>query len=832
MGTWGAVLFALFLVLPAGCGDPPPPSARHDTVPPLLLARHPEALVALSLPETSRPGGVPAPEQMPVLGPFKLVRTTRGVQTWKAPLPFRSRKLFYSHPPPGAIVYRGDASLRFSNGPKGARNMDTWDFTQDTLILRRDASLGPPRDTDYTLAYPRASEREDGLNLDQSGLEERDFALRSLQLDDSTRTGVYLPAPGLAAWEVVIPPDAVLALDATILPPEARVGVVSDGATLVVDLDQSGTITEVDRIPLQTDGWSPIQVDLGAWAGQRAHLRLRTEPGESSDLDYVFLAEPTLYTPVSNPRRMLLVFVDTLRQDHLGIYGHERDTSPRLDAWARKGAVFEQARSVAPWTLPTTRTVLSGQQPEQWRSTPPLQERLAAAGWATGAFVGNVYLSTNFDMADGWTQHHCVNWPPAEDVIEQLDHFLDRHQDRDAMAMLHVMDMHLPYNEPRAYRTLWAGDPPGDFDASSATRTKILKAHKTEGAALEQYLLDRYDQNLRYLDDQLGALLDRLGPEVTVVLFADHGEEFWDHGDFEHGHSLYDELLRVPLILRGPGVPASRITTPVSLLDLAPTVLDLLGLPAQDLPGRSLLPLAQGDPTAAASQETRPQSVGRPLYGADQWGVVLDGKKWTTKAGRESLYDLVSDPDEQEDLARNGADTTAWHSRLGEGLGTWSGPVLRLEFGAASRKPAAPLVVELSNDAGFTNAWLGGDPMNRAPATAEVTEAGIARITFDKGAKGRREAYVRANGDLLTLAGLTLRFVNGDTGEVLATHERTAETLPEPDGRKHVLLRGAGGRRSATVTYGIVADPPANAEAIQAFDSEVEEALKALGYVE
>lgn len=817
--------------LMVGCGEPAPTVSRAATKPAFLLARHGDKLVELSLPQSNRPGDAPAPDTVDVLGPFKLVRTTHGIQTWHAPLPFRSRKLFYSHAPPGAVVKRGDKTLRFSNGPAGSKNADSWDFTRTTLVLRRDADLGEPADGDYQFAYPTATAREDALNRATSELDDKAFALRSLQLGDSTRTGVYLPAPATAAWEVVIPTDGVLTFDATLLPAETRVKTRSDGARVIVELDLAGTIIQVSETILRVDDLESVRVDLSAWAGQRAHLQLRTEPGDSAELDYVFLAEPTLYTPVLDPRRLLMVFTDTLRPDHMGTYGYDRDTSPRLDAWAAGGAVFEQARSVAPWTLPSTQTVLSGMHPERWRTGAPLQERLAAAGWATGAFVGNVYLSTNFDMADGWTRHYCVNWPPAEEVIEQLEAFLARYPDRDAMAMLHVMDMHLPYNEPRAYRSLWAGEPPGDFDASSATRTKILKAHKTEGQALEQYLIDRYDQNLRYLDDQLGDLFDDLGSDTPIVLFADHGEEFWDHGDFEHGHSLYDELLRVPLIVRAPGVPAGRITAPVSLLDVAPTVLDLVGVPAKDMTGRSLLQVAAGDAAAAVSLEGRPQPVGRPLYGLELWGVIQDGQKWTTRAGDEHLYDLAEDPGEQDDRGPR-SDTTAWHPRLGEGLGTWSGPVLRILAGSASRSPKTPIVIELSSAQGFESVWLGVDPMSRAKATSSVTAEGVARVTFEPGARGAREIYARAKGDVTALDGLTLRVLDGTTGEVLKTQVRTSVETPLPDGHNHVLLKTHAAQRSLKVTYGIAAEPPPDGEALEAYSSEVEEALKALGYLE
>ncbi len=827
MRTCVAIWTALAL---ASCGTPAPTVTRTEVVPALLLARHPELLKTLELPASSRPGGAPAPDTIDVAGPFKLVRTVGGVQTWQAPLPFRSRKLFYSKAPPGAVLSRGDKPLRFSNGLAGAKHADSWDFTKTALLIRRDADLGEPQDGDYSLVYPAATEREDALNTATAGLSDTAFALRSLQLGDSTRTGLFLPAPALASYEVQIPQGGVLRTQATLLPPEVRLARGSEGATLVVELDRAGTIEELSRHRLDSEGLEDLRIDLSAWAGQRVHLRLRTEPGESADLDYVFLAEPTLYTPAKDPKRLLMVFIDTLRPDHMGLYGYERDTSPRLDTWAEGAAVFDQARSVAPWTLPSAQTMLSGLHPERWKAAPPLQERLAAAGWVTGAFVGNVYLSTNFGMSDGWTRHYCVNWPPAEEVIEQLERFWDRHPDQDAMALLHLMDMHLPYNEPRAYRSLWAGDAPGDFDASTATLHKIKTARKDHGEALERYVVDRYDQNLRYLDDQLADLFADLGDTVPILVFADHGEEFWEHGGFEHGHSLYDELLRVPMIVRAPGVPAGRVAAPVSLVDLAPTVLDLAGLPAEGMAGRSLLPVATGDEQAAASLTARPQPVGRPLYGKELWGVVQDGQKWTTRAGREHLYDLAADPAERIDLGPK-TDTTPWHPRLGEGLGTWSGPVYRIEVPRTGQARDSPTVVELTRPDGFASAWLGVDPMSRSPASAAVVD-GEALFTLEANNRGARELYARPVGQVTALEGLALRLLDAASGEVLAESTWPGGDPPAVDGETHGLLEGRVGSRTIKVTYGIAPEPPADSQALDAYDPEVEEALRALGYVE
>src|SRR5262249_1324620 len=127
----------------------------------------------------------------------------------------------------------------------------------------------------------------------------------------------------------------------------------------------------------------------------------------------------------------------------------------------------------------------------------------------------------------------------------------------------------------------------------------------------------------------------------------------WDHQGFEHGHTLYDELLHVPLIIHGPGIESQRIDTPVSLLDVVPTILDLLGQPVpKEVVGRSLMPLVRHDPDAESPFLGRDQAFGRPLYGFDRWGVLHGNEKWTVFEGRESLFALDDDPGEKHNVLK------------------------------------------------------------------------------------------------------------------------------------------------------------------------------------
>jgi len=801
----------------------------------------------VALPDSSRAaidgaeGGDDRPREALVQGPFKLSRTVGGVSTWEAPLPTRPRNLFFQSAPRG-MTLRDAAGKKwaFADTPSGSKRARTWDFTAKTLILRQDASAGQPQPGALYVQYDKADEREDALNFGTAGLSEEAFAFRSLQLGQDTRFGVFLPAPGEITWSIdALPAAAALSLDGVILPPEVDQGQASDGATLEITLEVGGQAHAVRSEALQVGAWAPLRLDLSAWAGQPATLRFATSPGEGPLLDYVFLAEPTLYTPVDEPERLLVIFIDTLRADHMGAYGYERETSPRLDAMAASGVVFEQARSVAPWTLPSTRSALSGRQPELFRQHEILPEILGAEGWATGAFVGNVYLSSNFDMADGWDTHSAINWPRAEVQVRRVERFLEKHPDRDAAVMLHVMDMHLPYSEPAAYRYRWAARKPPKGLTERSTRRPILDAYKKKDQreAVRDYVVARYDQNMRYLDDQLADLVESLGPDVNVLIFADHGEEFWDHGGFEHGHTLYEELLRVPLMLWGPGVTSGRVAEPVSLLDVTPTALDMVGLltpeRASRMVGRSLVSAA-GDEALRASLAEGGQAFGRPLYGDPRWGVVDGDLKWTTTAGREVVRDLAADPGEKKDLLKGDdpPDREALRLAFAAALGRDAPVVWRVKPSYSSGRPRAEVVVTFRHPGGFDEAWLGEDPLLKSKMELSRGDEGEVIVTFAKSYKGTREIYLAPAGDPAGFGELVMSVKEG--GKPARDYRARATLVGEiaPDGKSHTLLRASAAKRSFVITFAVAPVPAEEGVAIAGFDEETSAALKALGYLE
>ncbi len=780
-----------------------------------LAAASGVGLAELPPAELSRGSGVAASStDIPVTGAFRLTGVQQGVRTYEIALPVRPRVMFLSSMPPGMEVRRNGKKLGFALGDDRGQ---TWSYSAHGLKVR--VAKGDPRPTpeEFMVRWPDAERRQtilDGAG-DDAGLK---GARSSLQVDTTTRTGLLLPAPARIAWQVDIPAGAVLRFSAAIVPPEVARGAVSDGATL--------TVRAGDRIAgtfrLHPGRFEPYEVSLAAEGDTTSRLEFRVDDADPH-ADYAFVAEPRVVVPTAAPKRVVMAFIDTLRRDHLGTYGYERAPAPKLDKLAANGVVFEDARSVAPWTLPSARTVLSGMQPERWSSTLRLQQALGARGWATGAFVGNIYLTGNFDMAQGWGEHVAQNLPYADYEVERGIDFLQRHPDEDALLLVHFMDLHLPYKELWPYRSRYAKqDLPGL--GSGFARTALMQYSKGKGKRdqVRTYLADRYDQNLAAVDDAIARLLTVAGPDALVVVFSDHGEEFFDHGDLEHGHTLYDELLRVPLIVSGGGLAPRRVPEPVSLLDVTPTVLDLLGLGGADFDGFSLAGLARGEPDDRFVD--RSLAFGRLLYGANAWGSLQNGEKWVSRAGGERVFDLQADPTEQQ--GRDRGDFAAGRAALERALDVPVHTVFRVTPVGSRGKGAVSLRVP----GGVEAWWLGDEPTNHADAEVEVAEetaedgsvTAVVEIRFSTNGAAQREVYVLPKLPPLQAVQGAALFIDKGATQPLIVREPGLGSTP--------LAKVSRSGRSYVASWALV--PPPFGDELSGFDAESAAALQAIGYLD
>jgi arylsulfatase A-like enzyme len=369
--------------------------------------------------------------------------------------------------------------------------------------------------------------------------------------------------------------------------------------------------------------------------------------------------------PDRTPRDLVLVSIDTLRADHLGCYGYDRPTSPHLDALAAASVRFERAVAHAPNTLPSHIALMTsrlagsfaradGEAPLP-KSARTLAEALVAHGFATWGFTDGGYLRRAFGLAQGF-EHYEDHRAGIRRLRARIGAWLDEHaSDRRRMFLfVHTYDVHSPYAPPVVYRQRFL-DPtnPSRFVASTENLEAVIQGQKHLGADDLRRLVDLYDAGIRYVDDEIGLLLrdlDRRGRlrNAIVIVTADHGEELMEHRSLLHWRLFFQPNLHVPLIVRVPGKPPGVVHGTVGLVDVVPTALDLLGLPA--LPtaaGRSLRPQLDGVPAPPRAVYSEPFAPGMP-----ERSLVTDHHQLLQRGetGPLRLFDLDRDPYSQRNV--------------------------------------------------------------------------------------------------------------------------------------------------------------------------------------
>ena len=402
-------------------------------------------------------------------------------------------------------------------------------------------------------------------------------------------------------------------------------------------------------------------MDLAAFAGRTVSFALETrgENGTPAPAGAAWGA-PAITGP--GPARLIVLYlVDALRPDHTGPYGYARKTTPQLDAFARDSAVFEQAIAPSSWTKPSVASVLTGLLPSQHGAMlrsdalaarhSTLAERLSAGGWSTGAVVANpvVHLAgggfdQGFDYFAGLLgrQKRAHAQIRAGAVVDAALTWIDSRRGLPSFLFAHTMDPHFPYAPPAPFDRLFAGADGGRQAGESGEASERERREAIAG----------YDGEIAYGDQEFGRFLRELRrrglyDRATIVYVSDHGEEFLEQGGWRHGSSLFDELVRVPLLVkfadgRGAG---SRVASQVQLIDLARTVLEEAGLPTPPaLGGRSLRSVVEGKAPPADTA----------LLELAHRGTVLVGSRTATekyvrrfRPQDDSLrFDLSRDPGE------------------------------------------------------------------------------------------------------------------------------------------------------------------------------------------
>ena len=433
-------------------------------------------------------------------------------------------------------------------------------------------------------------------------------------------------------------------------------------------------------------------------------------------------------TPEAQPaqngsaQNLLLITIDTLRADRVGAYGDASARTPAMDALAARGARFTQAFATAPITLPSHASILTGRYPAGHGArhngmrvdlaVPTITESLAGAGVSTAAFVTAFPLDRRFGLIKGF-QTYGDRMPRGDDgrpaneraghraVDEAIAWLRERGPER-FFLWVHLFEPHAPYGDPRSRRSA----------------------------------AERYADDIAEADRQVGRLVDALGtrtPGTIIAVTSDHGEAFGEHGEIAHSIFVYDTTLRVPLILAGPGISSRTVDAPVSLVDIAPTIMGLLGMGRFDADGLDLRDLLAGGKVAD-----------RTLY-AESFAPFLDfgwSPLRTVRAGgwkyiaapKPELYEVASDPTESRNLVTAHAGRGAAMQAQADGFSTD-----RLELTKSTDRETARRLQALGYVSGGTTPTHRADPKDRRGLAAR-----IARVTSGELEGAELERVLRA----------------------------------------------------------------------------------------
>jgi len=394
--------------------------------------------------------------------------------------------------------------------------------------------------------------------------------------------------------------------------------------------------------------------------------------------------------PSTRPNILILV-VDALRADHLGRYGYTRDTSPEIDQFSEDALVYESCYSTSPWTKTSVGSLLTSLYPSQHGafffhnrlpdSRLTLAEVFKNNRYSTLAVQTNPTISDDYNFDQGFASFQVLPFERAEHVKKKLFAWLGKKR-TPFFAYLHFMETHLPYDPPPEYYALFETDegPFGISGNQDAFKTRLLNELGLSPKD-KRYFINLYDGEIRYFDDQFRDIITYLKEKdlyesTIIVLTSDHGEEFWDHGGLEHGHTLYNEMLHIPLMIKPAGVrPGEEKNSPVQIVDIYPTLLHLAGLKCPDhIMGLDLLAKLKNEPRMLYFEGL--------VWGAESKGILRDGIKLIENTGvmdprsleyiegfkkthsvkdmnRFELFDLDADPEEKHNTVQTEKETAA-----------------------------------------------------------------------------------------------------------------------------------------------------------------------------
>lgn len=478
---------------------------------------------------------------------------------------------------------------------------------------------------------------------------------RNALLADGSRTySLYLP----------VPKEASLVFDyGAKTPTRFMVRVATDARGLEVLFDEKSAAGR----------WSEARVDLSDYAGMVVRLDLSTE-GEGAawgEPEIVRSGAAPLVPPIrKRPKNLLLIVEDTVRKDVFSAFDPETVVeTPSFTDLAKESTLFTRAYSNAPWTKPSVSTIWSGLYPTTHGAqtqksrlsdqVPLLSERLAENGFTTALFSSNPYVSERFGLGRGFgfskNYAHLGEEGDAKQLYDEVFEYVEEHRDGPFFVHVQAFDPHVPCDVPEAYWRRYDAEPtPGRLGetVTGPEQERFNDGKLTLSEGERRWLKALYYGEVTYHDEHLGRFIQRLKKagvleDTLLIVTNDHGEELFDHGKLGHGHTLYDELIDAPLLIRHPGTfpMGARVQEPVELVDLAPTIFEVLGIPPlEDMDGLSFYGAVHG------------RGAKRPAYAVserltEERAIRFGRYLLIARRNETLLFDLEADPDATENLA-------------------------------------------------------------------------------------------------------------------------------------------------------------------------------------
>jgi arylsulfatase A-like enzyme len=528
------------------------------------------------------------------------------------------------------------------------------------------------------------------------------------------RNALYAHSPSSLAYEVNIPKGGRL-----------RFGI---GATeknspitfrVLVDSKELYSKTLADA-----DAWEDADLDLASYAGRNVKLVFQTDAAHEGAVG--LWANPLLTVRLNRPN-VLLYMIDTLRPDHTSLYGYARDTTPFLKKLGTRGLVFDDCQVQATWTKPSVASLLTSlysfthgiihDDDTIPKRAATLAEQLRAAGYVTASVVANPLagrisgLQRGFDYISEWQAVERYIREPEDRATDSaaVNHvvfpWLERHRDEPFFLYAHSTDPHAPYRPPAGFEEKFANPAESpEFNRDFKKLKEMALSHGGFGVnralcakggvnpdRFIQRAVDRYDGKILHNDSSLEQLVRKLKElgildSTLIIVVSDHGEEFWEHGWTGHGQSLYQELARGVLLMWNPKLipTAMRVTRPVQLIDVMPTVLDLLGLKIPDVAeGQSLAPFVKGQPfqrrgPVMTSRFAHPYSQHNELAPENRidsvalldpaWKLIYREQGKSVGLAKVELYDRRADGKDTNNVAAQHPEEV---SRMMTGIAKW-----------------------------------------------------------------------------------------------------------------------------------------------------------------